>query len=381
MAFNFGAFAAGFAQSAERSILQQTQRRDEEEDYKKKLELQFEYEEKSRQAAAGRTLATSRREKEEKMLEIAGALQSLGYSPDVIAQITQRGQTTVDMAMNIGQAALAKSIDPNSIWQITSTAVDPEDANFSSEANANLSSFAINAETYRGLFGEAPEAPEIKTYATIDEALARTQQQVMQLAAQGSGNTQEYALAKATLDAYQKEFDAQNPVIADTTINKLADDALNFSRLTVYAKDAMLDENTGMVIVSKQTDPNLETLRSVQEQGLTAFNLWERSRAFRSNAENSRILDDMIASRIEIARSEGRTYVSNMKQEDKVEVPTLFGKSKQEKLAYIASIDVSGEAKNGTLYDLGDGMKYLYLGYPIMGTRGGDFYKQNGIIY
>ena len=378
MAFNFGAFAAGFAQSAERSILQQTQRRDEEEDYKKKLELQFEYEEKARAAAAGRALATSRREKEEKMLEITGALQSLGYSPDVIAQIAQRGQTTVDMAMNIGQTAIAKNIDPNSIWKITSTAVDPEDANFDSEANANLSSFAINAQAYRGLFGEAPE---IKTYATIDEALARTQQQVMQLAAQGRENTQEYALASATLEAYKQEFATQNPVIADTTINKLADDALNFSRLTVYAKDATLDENTGVVIVSKQTDPNLETLRSVQEQGLTTFNLWERSQAFRSNNENSRILDGMITSRIEIARNEGRTYISGMKPEDKEPVSTLSGKSRQEKLAYIASIDASGEAKNGTLYDLGDGMKYLYLGYPIMGTRDGNFYMQNGIIY
>lgn len=379
MAFNFGAFAAGFAQSAERSILQQTQRRDEEEDYKKKLELQFEYEEKSRAAAAARSAATSRREKEEKLLEIAGALQSLGYSPDVIAQITQRGQTTVDMAMNIGQSALAKNVDPNSIWQITSTAVDPEDANFDSEANANLSSFAINAQAYRGLFGEAPE---VKTFATIEEAVAREQQKVFQLENQGRQNTQEYATAVRNLASYTEEFKRQNPVVADTTINKLADDALNFARLTVYAKDAVLDPTSGMTIVSSKADPNLETLRSVQEQGLAAYSLWERSQAFMTNAENERILTEQLNTRAEIAKSEGRTYISSMKPEDKEEVQELIGKPDEAKLDFITKVDQEGTAKKGTLFNLGDGKQYLYLGYPILQVdMNGNFYYVQGIVY
>jgi len=379
MAFNFGAFAAGFAQSAERSILQQTQRRDEEEDYKKKLELQFEYEEKSRAAAASRALATSRREKEEKMLEIAGALQSLGYSPDVIAQITQRGQTTVDMAMNIGQSALAKSIDPNSIWQITSTAVDPEDANFDSEANANLSSFAINAQAYRGLFGEAPETP---TYPTIDEALARTQQLVIQLESQGRTGTAEYAMHISNLEKYQQKFNEDNPVVADTTINRLADDAVNHARQIVYAKDAIVDPTTGMTIISSKADPNLETLRSVQEQGLAAYSLWERSQAFMSNDENKRILEEQIMTRAEIAKSEGRTYVSTMKPENKQEVPELIGASNDAKLDYVEAIDEAGTANKGTLFNLGDGRQYLYLGYPILQVdKNGNFFSSQGIIF
>lgn len=363
MAFNFGAFAAGFAGAAERSILQQTQRRDEEEDYKKKLELQFEYEEKSRAAAATRSAATSRREKEEKMLEIAGALQSLGYSPDVIAQITQRGQTTVDMAMNIGQTALAKSIDPNSIWQITSTAVDPDDANFNSEANANLSSFAINAQEYRGLFGEAPE---VKTYATVDEALARAQQEVIQLESQGRGGTQAYALAKSNLDAYQKAFTEQNPVIADTAINRLAEESTNYARLMVYGKDVVIDDN-GMVLVSSKADPNLATIRSVQEENLAAYSLWERSQAFRSNSANETILNDMIATRVDVAKTEGREYLRSVKEQD---VKNLEGNpSGPDAVNAIKALIEEGKAVMGAVYDLGNGKRYLHLGYPVLNVK------------
>jgi len=127
MAFNFGAFAAGFAQSAERSILQQTQRRDEEEDYKKKLALQFEYDQKAADAAAGRSAAASRRAKQEELDALAQSLSFYGLTSEQVQAALAGGKFAAEQAINMAANLRTAGKNPSDYFRVAAAATSAED--------------------------------------------------------------------------------------------------------------------------------------------------------------------------------------------------------------------------------------------------------------
>ena len=195
MAFNFGAFAAGFAQSAERSILQQTQRRDEEEDYKKKLELQFEYDERARANAASRAAASERDKNNKRIQELVGQLKLFGYSDENISQFTEMGEGAIAQALDVGSRAVVRGMDPNTIFSVSSLPSEPINAEFvnklinvdkmsadqAADAIGEISSetasmFGLNRDAYSSLFGEPKEVQSSygAALAVISQEILRT---------------------------------------------------------------------------------------------------------------------------------------------------------------------------------------------------------------
>lgn len=109
MGFNFGAFVGGFSKQLVADL-------EAEEERKYEME-KIAQTEAMRQRAA----ASSRRRSEQLATEkMMGAL-SMFYGPDVAAQIAQRGSTAVEFAMDAGQKAAQKGLDPNALWRMPGT--------------------------------------------------------------------------------------------------------------------------------------------------------------------------------------------------------------------------------------------------------------------
>lgn len=165
MAFNFGAFLGGFSQAAAANIRLRDERKYEEE----RLKEQREYEEslydkrfQQKQSAA----ASARRDAENKALEERlGSLVSLGYSPDVAAEIVKGGKYATERAINIGETAWQRGIDVSELYKIKPD-IDEMD-NIVKAAPAKLPEITEISDIATGRVQaaeEAAEAPEPTTY-------------------------------------------------------------------------------------------------------------------------------------------------------------------------------------------------------------------------
>ena len=110
MGFNLGAFLGGAASKM-------VERIEDEEERIQKLE------DEQRSIATRQRLAREeeRRKKQAAADEMAGLMGMLGYDEDTISAVMEKGQAAGKFAIEAGQRAMAKGIDPNTIWSMSTT--------------------------------------------------------------------------------------------------------------------------------------------------------------------------------------------------------------------------------------------------------------------
>lgn len=208
MAFNFGAFVGGFSEQLVKDL-------EAEEERKFEMEKIAETE-----AMRQRAAASSRRREEQIATErMMGAL-SMFYGPEVASEIALRGQTAVDFAMDAGQRAAERGLDPNTLWRITTNTGDLSDANEQAAIDETLSvaqapdaeitmgaatapaptittgGFALDREAFAQLYGEPDE------YAnTYQAAITRLSQQQLR-----TTDENEWARLEAEKDALREDY-------------------------------------------------------------------------------------------------------------------------------------------------------------------------------
>ena len=177
MAFNFGAFVGGMSKQIVADI-------EREEEYELKMK-QIAETEAMRQRAA----RAGERKKEQAALEASiGALKFLGYSDQAAAAIARQGEYAVGLAQNIGEQALEKNVDVNTIYNMPSidSNLEISGEEMSETVNAVKSDapklstgvIGLNAEAYRNLQNMFvdPDKEELSHNARIailDQKIAR----------------------------------------------------------------------------------------------------------------------------------------------------------------------------------------------------------------
>ena len=174
MAFNFGAFVGGMS----RQIVADIER---EEEYELKMK-QIAETEAMRQRAAR---AGERKKKQAALEASIGALKFLGYNDQAAAAIARQGEYAVGMAQNIGEQAMKKGVDVNTIYSLPSIdsdlsvgAKDMEEtvnAAKSKDPSIGTGVLGIDADAYKNLFAEPDdiESSFSARLAVISQKLAR----------------------------------------------------------------------------------------------------------------------------------------------------------------------------------------------------------------
>ncbi len=185
---------------------------------------------------------SERRKKQALLDESAGMLAMLGYDEDTIGGILAKGTTASQFAITAGQTAMAKGVDPNTIWnfstdgtgvtnekKVTETieAAEPTkigDIEATSTAVGDLptpsNDSVINLEVYKDLFAE-PKAVE-KSFdaalASISQRMSRTTdpKKLADLAKEQDQLLEDLAKKKA---AEREEDGETTPSLTATTIN------------------------------------------------------------------------------------------------------------------------------------------------------------------
>lgn len=161
MAFNFGAFIGGASENLVEMIkTKEAQLYKEEQDEKERL----------RQARVA--AANQRRADDKAAQESLGMLKMMGFTDATAANILKNGKGAVQFAIETGQAALAKRVDPNTLFSFATTADGTVDKTVVNEtigdktktddltataAKAGVGSSGLNLETYASLFAEPDE--------------------------------------------------------------------------------------------------------------------------------------------------------------------------------------------------------------------------------
>lgn len=115
MGFNIGAFLGGAASKMVERI------EDEEERIQK-------IEDEQRSIATRQRLAREeeRRKKQAAADEMAGLMGMLGYDDNTITAVMERGQAAGKFAIEAGQRAMAKGVDPNTIWNMSTSGAETD---------------------------------------------------------------------------------------------------------------------------------------------------------------------------------------------------------------------------------------------------------------
>lgn len=174
MAFNFGAFVGGMS----RQIVADIER---EEEYELKMK-QIAETEAMRQRAAR---AGERKKKQAALEASIGALKFLGYNDQAAAQIAKQGDYAVTLAQGIGEQALKKGVDVNTIYSMPSIDADitASSSDITETINAAKSDApkistgvaGLDQEAYKNLFAEPDqvESSYSARLAVISQKLAR----------------------------------------------------------------------------------------------------------------------------------------------------------------------------------------------------------------
>lgn len=174
MAFNFGAFVGG----ASRQIAGNIER---EKEYKLRMD---EVAEKA--AIQERINSSSRRRREQEELQTTiGALKFLGYNDQAAAAIARQGEYAVGLAQNIGEQAMKKGVDVNTIYNMPSIDSDLEVGSKDMTETVNAAKadapkistgvMGLDTEAYQNLFAEPDkvESSYSARLAVISQKLAR----------------------------------------------------------------------------------------------------------------------------------------------------------------------------------------------------------------
>ena len=186
MGLSLSGIVGGFSQKL-------TDRIEEEEERAERLA-----EQQRQEASRLRVARESERRKRQAILdESAGMMAMLGYSEETIQNILSKGSSAAQFAIDAGQKAMGKGVDPNTIWnfstdetgetdqsKVTETiesAETPELGALSESAGSTTVGTAagntgtINLQTYRDLYAE-PDKVETSfsaRLAVISQKLAR----------------------------------------------------------------------------------------------------------------------------------------------------------------------------------------------------------------
>ncbi|WP_347851741.1 hypothetical protein [Planktomarina sp.] len=185
MAFNLQGFGAGFASTLTSRINEDRIRQEKIQD-------------EARTIATRQRLAKEAKREEEKKIaeETIGMLTMLGYDEKTAASIAKNGVTASQFAIEAGQKAMVKGVDPNTIWNFPSSGggVSPtSQATINSTIDAGkpadiggmtttkdttdttLSGTGINLKAYQELFAEPAkvESSFSARLAVISQELAR----------------------------------------------------------------------------------------------------------------------------------------------------------------------------------------------------------------
>jgi len=174
MAFNFGAFVGGMS----RQIVADIER---EEEYELKMK-QIAETEAMRQRAAR---AGERKKKQAALEASVGALKFLGYSDQAAAAIARQGEYAVGLAQNIGEQAMKKGVDVNTIYNMPNIDSDLEVGSKDMTETVNAAKadapkistgvMGLDTEAYQNLFAEPDkiESSYSARLAVISQKLAR----------------------------------------------------------------------------------------------------------------------------------------------------------------------------------------------------------------
>jgi len=185
MAFSLQGFGAGFASKL-------SQRLDEDRIRQEKLQ-----DEARREATRVRLAKQAQREKDKKIAEeTVGMLTMLGYSPESAEAIANKGNAAATFAIEAGQKAMTKGVDPNTIFNFPSVggeinettkpiinetidAAKPKEiggfATTKGETSTVISGTGVNLAVYKDLFAEPDkfETSYDARLAIISQKLAR----------------------------------------------------------------------------------------------------------------------------------------------------------------------------------------------------------------
>lgn len=185
MAFSLQGFGAGFASKM-------SQRLDEDRIRQEKLQ-----DEARREATRVRLAKQAQREKDKRIAEeTVGMLTMLGYSPESAEAIANKGNAAATFAIEAGQKAMTKGVDPNTIFNFPSVggeinettkpiinetidAAKPKEiggfATTKGETSTVISGTGVNLAVYKDLFAEPDkfETSYDARLAIISQKLAR----------------------------------------------------------------------------------------------------------------------------------------------------------------------------------------------------------------
>ena len=174
MAFNFGAFVGGMS----RQIVADIER---EEEYALKMKGIAETEAMRQRA----TRAGERRKKQAALEASVGALKFLGYNDQAAAAIARQGEYAVGLAQNIGEQAMQKGVDVNTIYNMPNIDSDLEVGSKDMTETVNAAKadapkistgvVGLDTEAYKNLFAEPDkiESSYSARLAVISQKLAR----------------------------------------------------------------------------------------------------------------------------------------------------------------------------------------------------------------
>jgi hypothetical protein len=174
MGFNFGAFVGGMS----RQIVADIER---EEEYALKMKGIAETEAMRQRAAR----AGERRKKQAALEASIGALKFLGYSDQAAAAIARQGEYAVGLAQNIGEQAMKKGVDVNTIYSMPNIDSDVEVGSKDMTETVNAAKadapkistgvMGLDTEAYQNLFAEPDkvESSYSARLAVISQKLAR----------------------------------------------------------------------------------------------------------------------------------------------------------------------------------------------------------------
>ena len=174
MAFNFGAFVGGMS----RQIVADIER---EEEYELKMKGIAETEAMRQRAAR----AGERRKKQAALEASVGALKFLGYNDAAAAAIARQGEYAVGLAQNIGEQAMKKGVDVNTIYSMPNIDSDLEVGSKDMTETVNAAKadapkistgvMGLDTEAYQNLFAEPDkvESSYSARLAVISQKLAR----------------------------------------------------------------------------------------------------------------------------------------------------------------------------------------------------------------
>ena len=299
MAFNLGAFGAGFASKL-------TDRLDEERVRAEKLI------DENRQIATQQRLKKQASRDAEKLLakELTESL-SIYYTPDQVADIMGNGTAQAKYALAKGQTYDGKNLDASTQYTLPNNEItNPDGATADAAVPAAIGTFTSRFK----------KTPKKKTWDT----LAAFQINLLERKINAVGDAEELSkieadeaiwltqaadLEKAKRKAEKEDGDSTEPIYSDESRRKLINDAVTYHRLSL---DVQADISTGIISgIEGNNNLQMAEIRAAADLKVTNFNGFKETQLdsrIKSMVENATVsLNEFAKNKV---RQEGTAYPS-----------------------------------------------------------------------